>query len=188
MKRFSALACFLSLALFALQTRADTFKADPVHSSVIFRAQHANAGHVWGRFNDPTGTFALDDTDLSKSSFSVEIPVANVDTHNAQRDGHLKSPDFFNAKQYPTITFKSTSAKAEGNMLQVTGELEMHGVKKTITVPVEILGKGELPPGVKRAGIEATFSVKMTDFGIKGLPGAVGDEIKVIVALEGVKQ
>ena len=132
----------------------------------------------------------LDEADPTKSTFTAEIPVANVDTHNAQRDAHLKSPDFFNAKQYPTITFKSTAVKKGDapNTLQVTGNLTMHGVTKPLTVPVELTGKGQFPPGTQRAGVEATFVVKMSDFQIKGLPGAVGDEIRVIVALEGVKQ
>ena len=169
---------------------ADTYRADPVHSSTVFRAHHAGAGYVWGRFNDPAGTFMLDEADPTKSTFTVEIPVANVDTHNAQRDAHLKSPDFFNAKQYPTITFKSTSVKKGNapNTLQVTGNLTMHGVTKPITVPVELTGKGQFPPGTQRAGVEATFVVKLSDFQIKGLPGVVSDEIKVVVALEGVKQ
>lgn len=182
---FAALLCTFVLAAVA---RADNYKIDPVHSTVLFRAHHANVGYVWGRFNDPAGTFALDDADPSKSTFSFEIPVDNVDTHNPQRDAHLKSPDFFNEKQYPTITFKSKSVKADGNTLHVTGDLTMHGVTKPVTIPVELAGKGQFPPGTQRAGLEATFTVKMSDFEIKGLPGAVGDEIKVIVACEGVKQ
>jgi polyisoprenoid-binding protein YceI len=180
----------LSLIMSVPVWAAETYKADPVHSFVVFRAHHAGAGYVWGRFNDPAGTFALDEADPTKSTFTCEIPVANVDTHNAQRDAHLKSPDFFNAKQYPTITFKSTSVKKGDapNTLLVTGNLAMHGVTMPITVPVELTGRGQFPPGTQRAGVEATFVVKMSEFQIKGLPGVVSDEIKVVVALEGVKQ
>lgn len=187
----AAIVSSLALALgFAGGVHAgDTYKADPVHSSTIFRAKHAGASYVFGRFNDPAGTFVLDDADPTKDTFEVEIPVDNVDTHNDKRDAHLKSPDFFNAKQYPTITFKSTSvAKGDGPFLNVTGTLEMHGVTKTITIPVELVGKGEFPPGVARAGVEAAFVVKTSDFEIKGLPGAVSESIWVIVALEGIKQ
>ena len=190
MKHFTFVAVlFAAFALASLARAGETYKADPVHSSAVFRAHHAGAAYVWGRFNDPAGTFMLDESDLTKSTFSSEIQVANVDTHNEKRDAHLKSPDFFNAKQYPTITFKSTSVKkGEGNFLQVTGDLAMHGVTKSVTVPVELTGKGQFPPGTQRAGIEATFVVKMSDFEIKGLPGVVSDEIKIVVALEGVKQ
>ena len=180
----------VSLALAAPARAAETYKADPVHSSAIFRAHHAGAGYVWGRFNDPAGTFALDDADPTKSTFTVEIQVANVDTHNAQRDGHLKSPDFFNAKQYPTITFKSKSVKAgsAANMLEVTGDLTMHGVTKSAIISVELTGKGEFPPGTQRAGVEATFAVKRSEFDMSKMIGPVGDEVRLVVALEGVKQ
>jgi polyisoprenoid-binding protein YceI len=168
---------------------ADSYKVDPVHSAAVFRIRHANIGYVWGRFNDPGGTFTLDESDPAKSSFNVEIKVENVDTHNAQRDTHLKSPDFFNARQYPTISFKSTSVKkGEGNTLQATGALTIHGVTKTVTVPVELTGKGQFPPGTARAGIEATFVVKLADFEIKNMGGMVGEEARVVVAMEGVKQ
>jgi len=189
MRTLSLLTASLFTAMVAVQANAaDTFKADPVHSAVVFSAHHANSGYVWGRFNDPSGTFTLDD-DAAKDSFTVEIPVANIDTHNDKRDAHLKSPDWFNAKQYPTIAFKSTSVqKTNDTTLQVTGDLTLHGVTKSVTVPVELTGRGEFPAGTQRAGIQATFTVKTSDFDIKGMPGAVGDEIKVIVALEGVKQ
>jgi polyisoprenoid-binding protein YceI len=188
MRPFSFLTVIVTMALASAAPAAETYKVDPVHSSAVFRAKHANTAYVWGRFNQPMGSFVLDEADLSKSSFTVELAANNIDTNNEKRDAHLKSPDFFNARQYPAITFKSTAVKGEGNMLQVTGNLQMHGVTKTITVPVELTGKGEFPPGVRRAGVEATFTVKMSDFEIKGLPGAVSDEIKVVVALEGVKQ
>jgi polyisoprenoid-binding protein YceI len=184
---------FLSLALSiaAAAARAgDTYKVDPIHSSAVFRAHHANAGYVWGRFNDPSGTFVLDDADPTKSKLEGEIKVDNVDTHNDQRDTHLKSPTFFDAQKYPSITFKSTSVKKGNapNILQVTGDLTLHGVTKSITVPIELTGKGQFPPGTQRAGIEATFAVKLSDYQIVGLPGAVGDEIKIVVAMEGIKQ
>lgn len=190
MNRFLTLIVLSLVTSFAAQSgAAETYTVDPVHSSAIFRAHHANAGYVYGRFNDPAGTFTLDDADPTQDSFQIELSTANVDTHNEKRDAHLKSPDFFNAKQYPTITFKSTSVKkGEGTSLEVTGTLEMHGVTKTITIPVQFTGKGEFPPGTQRAGVETNFSVKLTDYEIKGLPGAVGDSIWVVVALEGVKK
>src|SRR4051812_10995970 len=179
----------VAVGLAAPADAAETYKADPVHSSAVFRAHHAGAGYVWGRFNDPAGTMVMDEADPAKSTFSVEIQANNVDTGNPQRDAHLKSPDFFNAKQYPTIKFKSTSVKTgEGpNMLAVSGDLTIHGVTKSITIPVELTGTGEFPPGVKRAGVEATLNVKLTDYEIKGMPGALSDDVKVIVSLEGMK-
>jgi polyisoprenoid-binding protein YceI len=166
---------------------ADNYKVDPVHSSSVFRIIHAGIAPFWGRFNEPGGSFVLDEADHTKSSFTMEIKVANVATGNEKRDMHLKSPDFFNAAQYPTIAFKSTAVKpGDGKTLQVTGDLTIHGVTKSVTVPVELVGKGQFM-GSPRAGIEATMTVKMSDFEIKGVPGALSDEVKVIVALEGAK-
>jgi polyisoprenoid-binding protein YceI len=189
MNRFalSALTLVALLGAAAQSRAADTYKVDPVHSSVVFRVTHAGIGAVYGRFNDYGGSFALDDADASKSTFAFEIQVNGVDTRVEKRDAHLKSPDFFNAKQYPTITFKSTAVKKSDkpNTLEVAGDLTMHGTTKSVTVPVEIIGKGNFM-GAPRVGIESVFTVKMSDFGFKGNPG-VGDEVKLFVALEGAK-
>jgi polyisoprenoid-binding protein YceI len=193
MRRFIVGSAFAALALVlsaSTPAAAETYKADPVHSTSVFRIKHANAAYFWGRFNEPAGTFTIDEADPTKSTFQVELTVNKIDTNNDKRNAHLKSPDFFNAAQYPTITFKSTSVKkGQGdNMLEVTGDLTMHGVTKPITVQVELTGKGEFPPTVKRAGVEANFVVKTSDFEIKGMPGALSDEVKVVVSLEGIKQ
>jgi polyisoprenoid-binding protein YceI len=178
-------AAVLSLAALA---HADSFKVDPVHSSVLFRAHHAGAGYVWGRFNEAKATFVLD-ADPAKSSFVADIPVESLDSNNDKRDAHLKSPDWFNFKQYPNISFKSTKVeKVDDKTLSVTGDLTLHGVTRSVSVPVELAGRGEFPKGTFRAGIEATFTVKMSDYGIKGMPGAVADEVKLIVAFECVKE
>lgn len=182
-----AAVLLVPLSLVAPAFAADTYKVDPVHSSVVFRAHHGGIGYVWGRFNDPTGNFVLDESDPAKSTFAVEVPAANVDTHNEKRDDDLKGPRFFDAKTNPAIAFKSTSVKkGEGKVLEVTGTIEMHGVTKTVTLNVELTGQGEMPAGTKRAGLEATFTVKLSDYGIKVT--GVGDEVKVIVAIEGIQQ
>jgi polyisoprenoid-binding protein YceI len=180
--RFAAIVLAFSLAA---QVEAQSYMVDPVHSSAVFRIKHANASPFWGLFRAPTGSFTLA---ADKSSFKIEIPVANVYTGNDKRDAHLKSPDFFNARQYPTITFTSKSVKQSGEMLEASGDLTLHGVTKPVTVTIEQTGTGELRPGEKRAGIEATLVVKMSDFEMKGMPGALSDEVKVIVGLAGVQQ
>lgn len=186
MRKFS----FLAAALLAVAPvfAADTFKVDPVHSSVVFAAHHAGAGYTYGRFNKFTGTFTIDKEDLAKSTLEAEVTVGSVDTGNEKRDGHLASADWFNAKQYPTITFKSTKVeKTDDTTLSVTGDLTLHGVTKSVTVPLRLTGTGEFPAGTVRSGVLSEFTVKMSEFGIKGMPGAVGDEIKLIVSLEGTK-
>ena len=97
---------------------ADTFAADPAHSSVIFRVKHMNTSYAWGRFNDIAGTFSLDEADPSKSHARIQVKTASIDTGQPNRDQHLKSPDFFNAVQYPTITFTSKSGRQGGNALR----------------------------------------------------------------------
>ena len=171
---------------------AETFKIDPVHTTLAFRAKHVDIAYFYGRFNAVAGQYVLDEADPSKSSFNVEVQTGSVDTQQEKRDAHLKSPDFFNAKQYPTITFKSTAVKKadRANVLEVTGDLSFHGVTKSITVPIEITGRGEFPKGTQRTGIEAVFTIKMSDFDVKGIPGnpgAIGDEVRLMFAAEGVK-
>ncbi len=188
MKRFASFLAAVVVLGFSVSARAD-YKVDPVHSSANFMALHANVGHVYGRFNSLGGTFNLDDADATKSAFNIEVKADSVDTNQGKRDEHLKSPDFLNAKQYPTISFKSTAVKkGDGNKLEVTGDLTLHGVTNPVTVMVEVLGKGEFPPSVARQGIEAMLAVKQSDFGMKGMPGGVGDEIRLLIAIEGVKQ
>jgi len=189
MNRIAFFAAAVVVALVAGPSSAQSYKADPVHSSAVFRLKHANVSYFWGRFTAPTGTFTLDEADPTKSSFAVELQVGSVDTGNEKRDAHLKSPDFFNAKQYPTITFKSTAVKkGEGNLLAVTGDLTLHGVTKAVTVSVEPTGTGEFPKGTKRAGIEATVTVKMTDFEMKAMPGMLSDEVRIVVSFSGMGQ
>jgi polyisoprenoid-binding protein YceI len=190
MKSLLASVIAVAFVVGVVSVRADQYAVDPVHSSVLFRIHHAHVGQLWGRINDPAGTFTLDEADPTKSSFDVAVKVDNIDTHNAQRDTHLKSPEFFNEKQFPTITFKSTAVRkgAAANTLEVTGDLTLHGVTKSVTAAVEITGKGPFPPGVQRAGVEAVFTIKRTDFDMKNLVGMVGDEVRLIVGLEGIKQ
>lgn len=186
MKNFALIGCLVLLGGFSSRAFAgETYKVDPVHSSVIFRIGHANIGVVYGRINDAAGSFSID-ADPAKNTFELELQVAKIDTNQPKREEHLRSPDFFNAKQYPTITFKSTSVKkGEGKMLEVSGDLTVHGVTKSITIPVEIIGEGDFA-GTHRVGLEAIFTIKRSDFDMKGVP-MVGDDVRLMVALEGAK-
>jgi polyisoprenoid-binding protein YceI len=167
---------------------ADTFKIDPVHSSVIFSAMHLGVANFYGRFNDVSGTVVFDKADPSKSSVDLTIPVESVDTHNEKRDQHLKSPDFFNAKQFPVITFKSKTVESSGDTYKVTGDFTLHGVTKPVTLEIKKGGEGQGAQGEIRGGGEARFTIKRSDFGMAFMQGPVGDEINIIVSLEGVKQ
>ena len=157
---------------------------DGAHSSVVFKVRHADASWFFGTFDKIDGTVTLDPKDPAKGSVTLTIPVASIDTNDAKRDGHLKSPDFFNAKENPDITFASTAIVAKGDDLQVTGELSMAGATKTISMNVEHVGDGEFH-GTRR-GYLATFPVKRSDFGMTyGVDqNVLGDEVTLTISLE----
>ena len=169
------------------QNAAKTYQIDATHSAVIFRAKHLGVTYNYGRFNEFSGNITMDETDVSKSKVELEVKTASVDTANAKRDQHLRSPDFFNAKQFPVITFKSTevSAKAgQENMLEVTGDFDLHGVKKSITVDVGITGKANVAQKGELIGLETTFTIKRSGYGMNfGIPG-VSDDIRITVSIE----
>jgi polyisoprenoid-binding protein YceI len=168
---------------------ADTFKVDPVHSTVIFKIFHFNVAPFYGRFDAPEGTFVLDDADAAKSTFEFSIPVEKVDTGNEKRDNHLKGPDFFNAKQFPAITFKSTAVKKRADQgYEVTGDLTIHGVTKSVTINVDKTGQAKDPMGKERAGLAATFTVRRSDYGVSFMPQGLGDDVVLMVGIEGLKQ
>lgn len=179
-------------ALFALSTSAfaaDTWEIDGGHSRVTFRITHFGASPFYGQFPGVSGTMVLDDADPTKSTINISVAVDSVDTFNEKRDAHLKGADFFNAAQFPTMTFKSTKvAKKSDKVLTVTGDLTLHGVTKSVTVDFERIGTGKDPWGGTRTGGEAIFTIKRSDFGITYMPDGLGDEVKLIVAVEGVKK
>lgn len=173
------------LAAPALATAADTYKVDPVHSTVIYRVKHMNASYSYGRFNDVAGTFTIDPQDPGKDTFDFTVKTESIDTGNAKREQHLKGPDFFNVQQFPTITFKSTTAKpVDADTAEVQGDLTLHGVTRPVTVHIDHVGTAQGPMG-KVAGVEAVFQIKRSDFGMTNMVGPVGDDIRVIVSLEG---
>ena len=125
-----------------------TWSIDPTHSRVGFSSRHAMVTKVRGAFNDVSGTAQLDAEDMSRSQVRVVLQVASVDTRSPQRDAHLRSADFFDAQQHPTIEFDSTAVdEVDENQFIVTGELTIRGVTRTISVPLELLGVDTDPFG-----------------------------------------
>lgn len=167
---------------------AGTFKVDPPHSFAMFRITHLGAGVAYGMFDGPTGTMEQSADGLKSVEFHVEID--KVHTGNEQRDKHLKGPDFFNAKQFPEMTFKSTGVKpgSDAKTFDVTGDLTIKGVTKPATVTLKKLGEGKGMQGELRAGYEGMFKVNRLAYGISWNPGAVGNDVDVTIAFEGVKQ
>ena len=112
---------------------ADTYTVDPVHSSISFMISHVGISNIHGRFNDFSGKFTIDTADPARSSFALSIPIASIDTNNVKRDAHLRAPDYFNAKQFPSMPFQSTNVKAVDGGYEVTGDLTLHGVTKPVS-------------------------------------------------------
>jgi polyisoprenoid-binding protein YceI len=179
----------LALAALVSTGRADTFQIDPVHSSVLFKVKHLGVADFYGRFNEIAGTVNFDPSDAGKDSIVAEVKVESVDTHEEKRNQHLKSPDFFNAKQFPTITFKSTKVEKKSAVeYAVTGDFTLHGVTKPVTFTFKKGGVGTGMKGETRMGGEAEFSVKRSDYGMTFMQNGLGDEVGIILSLEGVKQ
>ena len=167
----------------------ESYRVDNVHSSVIFRIKHMKIAYIYGRFNEISGSFGYDAEDPSKLSIDVEIKAETIDTKVKKRDRHLKGPDFFNAKEFPAIRFKSKRSKKDGaSRYKVSGDLELHGVSRPVTVVVEHTGSGRGPRGDQREGFETTFSIKRSDFGMKYMLGGLGDEVRITVSVEGVRR
>jgi polyisoprenoid-binding protein YceI len=183
MKRIVKLAA--ALAIFgAGSAMAANFAVDPVHSSVVFRIKHNNVANFYGRINAPEGTIEYDAAKPEATVFNFTLKTANIDTANAQRDTHLKSPSYFNAAEYPAMTFKSTSVKkGEGDTLDVTGDLTFRGVKKSITVKLEKTGEATAQ-GRALVGFETRFSIKRSDYGMTEGGTGLGDEVVIVFAVE----
>lgn len=167
-----------------------TYQVDPVHSFVIFRVKHMNTAYAYGRFNSFRGTIVVDERNPANSSVEFEIDVNSVDTGNNQRDDHLRGPDFFNGRQYPNITFRSTSVRKINNTtLEVKGNLTIRGTTRPLTVRVTYVGKGRNPRGQEIIGFETTFTIKRSQFGVSyGLNGGLADDVRVTVAVEAIRQ
>jgi polyisoprenoid-binding protein YceI len=177
------LIAVLVVGLFTGVAGAETYAVDGVHSFAFFRIKHNNVGYVYGRINAPEGTIEYDAAKPEATAFNITLRTANIDTANTQRDNHLKSATFFNAAEFPTITFKSTAVKkGEGANLEVTGDLTLHGVKKPVTVTVE--KTGETAGARPVIGFEGTFTIKRSDFDMKEMLNGAGDDVRITVAFE----
>ena len=167
---------------------ADEYAYDPVHSSVSFKARHLDISWIHGRFNQVEGKFSLDRENPAKSTFALTIHAESVDTANKARDEHLRQPDYFDTKQFPTIEFKSTSVKPLDNGYEVTGDFTMHGVTKPVTITL-VGGKEHEFKGVKRVAFSTEITQKRSDFNFdKSAIGAIGDAAIIMIDCEGMRK
>lgn len=177
------------LALFAVNaspTVADDYAIDPVHSSVTFKSRHMGISWVHGRFNEFSGNVTYDKADPAKSSFEMTIKTASVDTGNKGRDAHLANADFFDAKQFANMTFKSTSVKSAKDGLEVEGDFTMHGTTKKIKFLLQG-GKEANIQGKTVIGFWTDLTVKRSEFGMNKMLEGIGDEVPVSIGFEAKK-
>lgn len=181
-----ALALAAGLLLGQNALAADVYKVDSVHSTAIFRIKHMNTSFSYGRFDAISGEFALDGQNPAQCRFDVQIKSASLDTGNPARDKHVKGPDFLNVVQYPTLGFKSRSVSKSGtDEYEVTGDLTLHGVSRPVTVKIVKTGEAKDPRGKAIAGFETKFTIKRSDFKMDKMVGPVGDEVGILVSVEG---
>jgi polyisoprenoid-binding protein YceI len=168
---------------------ASSYSVDGGHSSVLFKLSYANISTFWGRFNKVEGKFVYDPKNLATSNLTVDIDADSVFTADRKRDDHLKSPDFFSAKQFPKITFQSTAIKAgsKAGTYAVTGNLTLRGVTKPVTLELTKTGEGKDARGSDRIGFEGSFTINRLDFGVNFAPDGLGKDVTVVVAVSAVK-
>ena len=170
---------------------ATTWQVDSTHSHAEFAVRHLMISTVKGRFAEITGTLTGDEDDPESASIDLTIPVAGIDTHEAQRDAHLRSADFFEAEKYPALRFRSARIARAGNgKFTVTGDLTIRDVTKPITLTIESGGRVRDPWGGERIGFSTSTKINRKDFGLRWNQALetggvlVGDEVKISVELE----
>ena len=143
-----------------------TYVLDPTHSTIGFVTRHAMVTKVRGSFDEYTGTATIDGANPSASTLSVDIVTSSINTRNADRDAHLRSADFFEADAHKVITFRSTGFAIEGDVVEVTGDLTISGITRSLTIPFEFQGQATDPFGNKRVGFEGSVVISRADFGL----------------------
>ncbi len=173
--------------------RAGAYEIDPAHSTVEFQVRHLGLAKVRGRFNTFSGTIRIGD-DPTDSRVDVSIDAASIDTRDEQRDAHLRSPDFLNTDEHPTLEFHSTAVRLAGEDPRVEGDLTVRGVTRPVTLDVQFEGGTRDPWGNERIGVSATTEANREDFGLTWNQALetggwlVGKSIRIELSAEGVRK
>lgn len=168
---------------------------DPTHSEIGFKVKHLMFTNVSGQFTKFEATVTADEENFDNATFDFTADADSVNTNDADRDKHLKSADFFNAEEFPHVTFKSTSVSKEGESdYKVTGDLTIQGQTKPVTLDVEFGGIQKDPWGNVKSGFSATGKINRKDFGLTWNAALetggvlVGEEVKLAIELQFIKQ
>jgi polyisoprenoid-binding protein YceI len=177
------------------QTGKTTWGIDTAHSHVGFAIKHLMIATVRGSFTKVTGTVTVDERDPTSASIDITIPTASVTTGDEKRDGHLRSPDFFDVERYPAMTFRSTRVqKASGDTFRVVGDLTIRDVTREVALDVDVLGRAKDPWGQEHAAFEAKTKVNRFDYGLTWNAALeaggvlVGDDVKISIEAQLLKQ
>lgn len=196
MINISAMIMTLALFLIPAISSASTWRIDPDHTSIQFTVRHMMISNVKGVFHKFTGQFEIDDRDITKTSAGAVIDVASIDTGIVKRDDDLRSPNFFDAAKYPTMTFASKKITRTGpNRFTMTGDLTIHGITREVALAMEGLETVVKDPwGNLRRGSTLTTNINRKDFGLtynKLLESGgvvVGDEVKINIEVEMIRK
>jgi polyisoprenoid-binding protein YceI len=171
---------------------ADTYKIDPMHSSIIFSVRHMGINNVRGHFDEFGGTVVVDNGAIQSATGTIQ--VKSINTGVPMRDNHLRKPDFFDATNHPTINFQTKKVEQSGGETILVADFTMRGITKELRLPVKLSGPVKDPQGKTRIGLEATAKVNRKDYGInynavlESGAAAVGEEVTMEINAEGVKQ
>ncbi len=175
-------------------TATSTWNIDPAHSGAEFKVKHMMIANVRGKFSGISGVLHRVEADDTESTLEVSIDVSTVNTQDAQRDGHLKSPDFFYVEQFPAMTFKSTHIQKKGDGFAVTGDLTIRDVTKPVVLNVEEVSEPAKDPwGNTRIGLTATAKINRKDFGLtwnttlEAGGVLVGEEVAITLDVQFIK-
>lgn len=178
----------------ALAALTGEYTIDPAHSSIGFTVRHAMVTNVRGTFAEHTGTLNLNGSDPSKSTASIDVAIASVDTGIADRNGHLVSGDFFDAEQFPKMTFRSTSAEElGGDSYRIIGDLTIKDVTRPLSIDLEFNGSATDPYGNERVGFEGSAEILRSDWGLTYNAALetggvlVGDKVKLVFDISAIK-
>lgn len=179
------------LGLFATLSFGQTYQIDSAHSGAAFSVRHMMVTNVSGRFSNLKGSVSIDDKNPAASKVEAVIDVSTVNTNEPKRDGHLKSPDFFDVANFPTMTFKSTKVYKVGDVLKVDGELTLHGITKPVTLTLsEVSAEVKHPMGGLVRGATASAKINRKDFGLswnRALEAGgvtIGEEVSITLEIE----
>ncbi|WP_030733321.1 YceI family protein [Streptomyces sp. NRRL S-237] len=179
----------------ALAALTGDYVIDAAHSSIGFTVRHAMVTNVRGAFTEHEGTLHLDGADPARSTASIDVKIASVDTGIADRDGHLRSGDFFDAEAFPLMTFRSTEARQlGGDTYRITGELTIKDVTRPLSIDLEFNGSATDPYGNERVGFEGSTEIQRSDWGLTWNAALeaggvmVSDKVKLTFDISAIKQ